>query len=93
MIISFGRMKTGMVLSEIRNFVDAAQESVEPDQALATVLFTDIVGIQTSGLRSPGGGCGGSVLDAHFSMARSQICSIPASRGENAWRWEILADA
>jgi class 3 adenylate cyclase len=64
--------ETGTVLSEIRNFVDAAQESVEPDRVLATVLFTDIVN-STQRAAALGDNGWRSVLDAHFSMARSQI--------------------
>jgi hypothetical protein len=40
--------ESGTVLSEIRNFVDAAQAPVELDRVLATVLFTDIVRFNTT---------------------------------------------
>jgi hypothetical protein len=63
---------SGTVLSEIRNFVDAAQEPVEPDRVLATVLFTDIVD-STQRAAAVGDMEWRSVLDAHFSMARSQV--------------------
>jgi class 3 adenylate cyclase len=64
--------ESGTVLSEIRSFVDAAQEPVEPDRVLATVLFTDIVD-STQRAAALGDMEWRSVLDAHFSMARSQI--------------------
>ena len=35
--------ESGTLLAEIRKFVDTAQEPVEPDRVLTTVLFTDIV--------------------------------------------------
>jgi class 3 adenylate cyclase len=52
--------------------VHAAQEPVEPDRVLATVLFTDIVD-STQRAAALGDMVWRSVLDAHFSMARSQI--------------------
>jgi pimeloyl-ACP methyl ester carboxylesterase len=64
--------ESGTVLSEIRGFVDAAQEPIEPDRVLATVLFTDIVD-STQRAAALGDMQWRSVLDAHFSMARSQI--------------------
>jgi pimeloyl-ACP methyl ester carboxylesterase len=64
--------ESGFVLSEIRNFVDAAQEPVEPDRVLATVLFTDIVD-STERAAGLGDMEWRSVLDAHFSLARAQI--------------------
>ena len=64
--------ESGTVLSEIRGFVDAAQEPIEPDRVLATVLFTDIVD-STQRAAALGDMEWRSVLDAHFSMARSQI--------------------
>jgi class 3 adenylate cyclase len=64
--------ESGTVLSEIRSFVDAAQEPVEPDRVLATVLFTDIVD-STQRAAAVGDMEWRSILDAHFSMARSQI--------------------
>ena len=64
--------ESGTVLSEIRNFVHAAQEPVEADRVLATVLFTDIVN-STQQAAALGDMEWRSVLDAHFSMARSQI--------------------
>jgi class 3 adenylate cyclase len=63
---------SGTVISEIRSFVDAAQEPVEPDRVLATVLFTDIVD-STQCAAALGDMEWRSILDAHFSMARSQI--------------------
>jgi class 3 adenylate cyclase len=64
--------ESGTVLSAIRNFVDAAQAPVEPDRVLATVLFTDIVD-STQRAAALGDTEWRSILDAHFSMARSQI--------------------
>ena len=64
--------ESGTVLAEIRGFVHAAQEPVEPDRVLATVLFTDIVD-STQHASALGDMEWRSVLDAHFSMARSQI--------------------
>jgi pimeloyl-ACP methyl ester carboxylesterase len=64
--------ESGMVLSEIRSFVNAAQESPEPDRVLATVLFTDIVD-STRLAAALGDVEWRSVLDTHFSLARSQI--------------------
>jgi class 3 adenylate cyclase len=64
--------ESGTVLSEIRSFVDAAQEPIEPDRVLATVLFTDIVD-STQRAAAVGDTEWRSVLDAHFSIARSQI--------------------
>jgi pimeloyl-ACP methyl ester carboxylesterase len=63
---------SGTVLSEIRSFVNAAQEPVEPDRVLATVLFTDIVN-STQRAAALGDMEWRPILDAHFSMARSQI--------------------
>ena len=60
------------MLAEIRSFVHAAQELVEPDRVLATVLFTDIVD-STQRAEALGDIEWRSILDAHFSMARSQI--------------------
>jgi len=64
--------ESGIVLSEIRNFVDAAQEAVEPDRVLATVLFTDIVD-STRRAAALGDMQWRSVLEAHFSLARNQL--------------------
>jgi class 3 adenylate cyclase len=64
--------ESGTVLSEIRSFVDAAQEPIEPDRVLATVLFTDIVD-STQRAAAVGDTEWRSVLDAHFSIARNQI--------------------
>ncbi len=64
--------ESGTVLSEIRSFVDGAQEPVEPDRVLATVLFTDVVD-STQRAAAAGDMQWRSVIDAHFSMARSQI--------------------
>jgi class 3 adenylate cyclase len=64
--------ESGIVLSEIRKFVDIAQEPVEPDRVLATVLFTDIVD-STQQAAALGDTEWRSVLDAHFSLARSQL--------------------
>jgi class 3 adenylate cyclase len=64
--------ESGRVLSEIRAFVDAAQESLEPDRVLATVLFTDIVD-STQRAAALGDVEWRSVIDTHFSLARSHI--------------------
>jgi class 3 adenylate cyclase len=64
--------ESGTVLSEIRNFVDTAHEPIEPDRVLATVLFTDIVN-STQRAAAIGDMQWRSVLEAHFSLARSQL--------------------
>jgi pimeloyl-ACP methyl ester carboxylesterase len=64
--------ESGRVLSEIRNFVDIAQEPVEADRVLATVLFTDIVHSTQSAV-ALGDTEWRSILDAHYSLARSQL--------------------
>jgi class 3 adenylate cyclase len=52
--------------------VDTAQEPVEPDRVLTTVLFTDIVD-STQRAAALGDMEWRSILDAHFSLARSQL--------------------
>jgi class 3 adenylate cyclase/pimeloyl-ACP methyl ester carboxylesterase len=64
--------ESGTVLSEIRNFVDSAQQPMEPERVLTTVLFTDIVD-STQRAAAVGDNEWRSVLDAHFSLARSQL--------------------
>jgi class 3 adenylate cyclase len=64
--------ENGTVLSEIRHFVDSAQEPMEPDRVLTTVLFTDIVD-STKRAAAVGDTEWRSVMDAHFSLARSQL--------------------
>jgi class 3 adenylate cyclase len=64
--------ESGTVLTEIRNFVDTAQQPIEPDRVLATVLFTDIVD-STQRAAALGDMEWRSILDAHFSLARSQL--------------------
>lgn len=64
--------ESGAVLSNIRSFIDIAQEPVEPDRVLATVLFTDIVD-STNRAAALGDMEWRSILDAHFSLARNQL--------------------
>jgi class 3 adenylate cyclase len=64
--------ESGTLLAEIRKFVDTAQEPVEPDRVLTTVLFTDIVD-STQQAATVGDREWRSVIDAHFSLARSQL--------------------
>jgi class 3 adenylate cyclase len=64
--------ESGIVLAEIRKFVDTAPEPVEPDRVLTTVLFTDIVD-STQRAAAVGDTEWRSVMDAHFSLARSQL--------------------
>jgi pimeloyl-ACP methyl ester carboxylesterase len=64
--------ESGTVLAEIRSLVGSAQEPVEPDRVLATVLFTDVVD-STQRASVLGDTEWRSVIDAHFSLARSQI--------------------
>jgi pimeloyl-ACP methyl ester carboxylesterase len=64
--------ESGTVLAEVRKFVDIAQEPSEPDRVLTTVLFTDIVD-STQQAAAVGDTEWRSVLDAHFSLARSQL--------------------
>ena len=64
--------ESGTVLSEIRKFVNTAQAPVEPDRVLTTVLFTDIVD-STQRAAAVGDTEWRSILDAHFSLARSQL--------------------
>ena len=64
--------ESGTVLTEIRNFVDTAQQSIEPERVLTTVLFTDVVD-STQRAAVLGDMEWRSILDAHFSLARSQL--------------------
>ena len=64
--------ESGIVLAEIRKFVDTAPEPVEPDRVLTTVLFTDIVD-STKRAAAVGDTEWRSVMDAHFSLARSLL--------------------
>lgn len=64
--------ETGTVLSEIRAFVGATQEAMEPDRVLATVLFTDIVDSTRRAVEF-GDTQWRSVLETHYSLARNEL--------------------
>jgi class 3 adenylate cyclase len=60
------------IVAEIREFLTGAREPEEPDRALATLLFTDIVG-STERARSLGDRRWRELLDRHHEAVRSEL--------------------
>ena len=68
--------ESGTVLTEIRNFVDTAQQPIEPDRVLTTVLFTDIVDFYSASRGSWRHGMALD-LDAPFLAGPQSTPSVP----------------
>jgi class 3 adenylate cyclase len=60
------------VIEEIRLFLTGSREPVEPDQVLATVLFTDLVG-STERAQALGDRRWGDLLERHHDAVRAEL--------------------
>jgi class 3 adenylate cyclase len=60
------------MIDEIEQFLTGARRRVEPDRALATILFTDIVD-STSRAAAAGDGRWRAVLERHDEVARTEL--------------------